>query len=191
MADDDEQRRAIAEHTAGATVRHKSPFADLKVFVRDEPPDRDFIYRWVLPFYMKNPADEAFRVAYREVAKEVDESLIRHLLSFFNWRPRLVGAYFAAILDTKNTLDVIEPLLLRSDVCDAGRGYCLALARMNAQRSPDILERYLDYYLTKYDLWFDQADALYTPPQSPRCLLRAPQASLSKMLWSAIDPRAD
>ncbi len=92
--------------------------------------------------------------------QEVDVSLIRELLTFRNWRPRLVGAYFAAILRAKSTLDVIEPLLLRSDVCYAGRGYCLALARMNAQRSPDILEGYLDYYLTKANLWFDQDQGL-------------------------------
>src|SRR5262245_43788691 len=62
---------------------------------------------------------------------------------------------------------VLEPppqeighLLLRSDVCYAGTGYCVALARFNTRDSTGFLLEYLDYYLTRHDLWFDQGCAM-------------------------------
>jgi hypothetical protein len=78
------------------------------------------------------------------------------LLTFFNWRPRIVGANFAAIKNAWQHGDHIGRLLLRSDVCLAGTGYALALARFNNEQSIRYLQMYLDHYLGQVNLWFNQ-----------------------------------
>jgi hypothetical protein len=158
MSNEDERRL----HTAGATVRHRSPFVHLDVPARHVNPDRDFILKWVQPFYLQNLAEESapFVEAVRRVAPELTEDVIAELLSYFNWRPRIVGAYFVATKRFASFGDQIGRLLLRSDVCDAGRGYCVALARLNSSASVEYLEEYLRYYLSRVDLWFDQGFAM-------------------------------
>lgn len=56
--------------------------------------------------------------------------------------------------------DHIGKLLLRSDLCYAGGGYALALARINTPESLAYLKKYLHHYLRRPDLQFDQADVL-------------------------------
>jgi len=149
-------------HTAGATVRHSSPFAHLDVPASHEDPSPVFIEKWVLPFYMPRlwTGPPAFIEAVRQVSPELNEAIATQLLSYFNWRPRIVGAYFVAIRRYQALEDQIGRLLLRSDVCFAGQGYCAALARLNSPPAINFLEQYLDYYLTRVELWFDQAFAM-------------------------------
>lgn len=159
---DENTRKQIELHTAGATVRHAGPYFDLDVPVLMENPDSDFIAIWIKPFYMTDlvrKRDE-FRDAYSTVRDSVDNSLITRLLTFFNWRPRIVGAYFAAINKSTQHCDHIGRLLLRSDVCFAGTGYALALARFNTDAATLYLRKYLDHYLHQPDLWFDQGDVM-------------------------------
>ncbi|MES2643618.1 MAG: DUF6000 family protein [Myxococcota bacterium] len=158
MSDEDERHL----HSAGATVRHGSPFTHLDVPARHVNPDRDFITKWVQPFYLQNLTEESapFVEAVRGVAPELTEELVAELLSYFNWRPRMVGAYFVAIKRFASFEDHIGKLLLRSDVCDAGRGYCAALTRLNSSASVEYLEEYLRYYMSRADLWFDQGFAM-------------------------------
>ena len=118
------------------------------------------LLEWVLPFYMSDPGNKDFIKAFEPVAQNVSEALVRQLLSVRNWRPRIVGGYFAAIFRMESMMGLLEPLLLRSEVTFAGRGYCLALASINTAECPQILSRYLDHYLARPDLWFDQSDAL-------------------------------
>ena len=153
---------AIRLHTAGATVRHSSPFAGLEVTVRHDDPPRDFIEKWIRPFYMLQlwRGPDEFVAAFRQVAPELNDVVIAELLSYFNWRPRLVGGYFVAITRFARFEEQIGRLLLRSDVCDAGRGYCLALASLNSPASVAFLEDYLEYYLARADLWFEQGFAM-------------------------------
>jgi hypothetical protein len=158
--DDKEDKKRL--HSAGATVRHSSPFARLDVPARHDDPPRDFIEKWVQPFYMLNLWKDldAFVAAVRQVAPELNEAVTAELLSYFNWRPRLVGAYFVAVRRFASFEEQVGRLLLRSDVCDAGLGYCAALACLNSPASVAFLEEYLDYYLTRADLWFDQGVAM-------------------------------
>jgi hypothetical protein len=86
--------------------------------------------------------------------------VVTTLLAYFDWRPRLVGAWLAALREMTEFDDHIGRLLVRSDVCYAGKGYCLALARFNTVRARDYLVSYLDYYLGRPDLWFEQSEAL-------------------------------
>lgn len=148
-------------HSAGATVLHKSPFSGLEVPVSTEPLLIEIRDRWVVPFYndcLGNiPAIEA---GLAPQLSEITPSLVLELLSQFNWRPRLMGAVFVALRRFEELEELIGRLLLRSDVCYAGRGYCVALARLNTPTSAGWLREYLGYYLTRPELWFDQADAM-------------------------------
>ena len=155
-------KKDIELHTAGATVRHAGPYSELEVPVVMENPEQEFIDRWIKPFYMTNLVTkrEEFQFAYSTVRGSVDDSLITQLLTFFNWRPRIVGAYFAAIEKASAHCDHIGRLLLRSDVCYAGGGYALALARFNSDAAISYLCKYLDHYLHQPDLWFDQGGVM-------------------------------
>lgn len=151
----------IALHVAGATVRHGSPFSALEVPPSSGPLDARFIAKWCEPYYLMDPtrldADIVRRL--RSAWNELDESVVLRLLGDFNWRPRIVGAYFVALKGFRFG-DEIGRLLLRSDVCYAGGGYCLALALANDSRGLGYLRQYLDYYLHQPQLWFDQGDAM-------------------------------
>ena len=150
-----------ALHSAGATVLHRSPFDDLDVPVSQTPLDAVIRDRWVKPLYMSFPhrlgtAEPVLLAQFREIRPE----LIAALLAQFNWRPRIVGAFLVALEQRPEFEDLLGKLLLRSDVCYAGRGYCLALARLNTRGALRFLQEYLRYYLTRVDLYFDQASAL-------------------------------
>jgi len=103
---------------------------------------------------------DSIEAALRPLLQEVSPELINTLLANCDWRPRSVGAFFVALDQRSDFETLVGRLLLRSDVCYAGRAYCIALARLNTPTAVDFLQQYLGYYLTRDDLWFDQADAL-------------------------------
>jgi hypothetical protein len=154
----------IRLHSAGATVRHKSPFSDLVVPSSDDSLSQEFCDRWVSPFYMNflglHFLKPGFEVALGCVYATIDQTVIEALLSKFNWRPRIVGGHFAAIKNVSGVEHLLGKLLLRSDVCFAAEGYCVALARFNSKSSRQYFADYLDYYLTRRDLEFDQGTVM-------------------------------
>ena len=151
----------IALHVAGATVRHKNPFEHLEVPRNDADLGKEFIEEWVLPFYMKrlSNVDDVAIGEFADAGRKINIEIVQRLLGDFNWRARIVGAYFAAINNYNGLLDVIGKHLLKSEVCFAGYGYCLALATFGGEDAKRYLASYLDYYLERLDLWFDQAVA--------------------------------
>lgn len=151
----------LAQHVAGATVRHESPFSTLEVPRSDAPLDPRFQAKWCDPFYLMDLANiRASDIAdVRKVWREIDESVAMRLLAEVNWRPRVVGAHFVALKGLP-LVDVLGRLLLRSDVCFAGQAYCLALATANDAAALDYLRRYLDFYLQQPRLHFDQGEAM-------------------------------
>ncbi|APU44581.1 hypothetical protein BSL84_21625 [Streptomyces sp. TN58] len=54
----------------------------------------------------------------------------------------------------------IGDLLLASEVCYSGSAYCFALARFGTHADAGILATYLDRYLPRTDLHYDQPTAL-------------------------------
>lgn len=161
MKMDDELRRQVELHSAGATVQHAGLYSDLEVPSSMNPLSDEIISKWIAPFYMwgiRSP--EQFIASYSPIRGEITVDLCRSLLVSFNWRPRIVAAYFAAIEKFTELEEHIGRLLLRSDVCYAGQGYALALGIFNTVGSIDFLKRYLDHYLKRNDLWFDQPDAM-------------------------------
>lgn len=153
---------AILRHTQGATVSHAGPFATLEVPVLPLEEVRPLYESYVIPFYMKGlsqfGAEE--ETAFRHIYPSITDQLITTLLSDFNWRSRTAATYFATILDRRQHIDHIGRLLLRSDVCYVGAAYCRYMAFLGTPEAADYLNRYLGYYLTRADLYFDQPDAL-------------------------------
>ncbi|WP_405604130.1 DUF6000 family protein [Polaribacter sp. Asnod1-A03] len=157
---DEQTKRNIELHSAGATVRHKSPFENLEHYESETKIDKEFINKWVLPFYMSFPKKNEFISDFNEVKSELNIEIAKKLLGNFNWRTRIVGAYFATIQNYTELENIIGIHLLKSQVCYAGEGYCFALASFNTENSIGFLKKYLDYYLTRKDLQFEQSGAL-------------------------------
>jgi Family of unknown function (DUF6000) len=151
----------IMLHVAGATVRHRNPFENLEVPRNEHDLTDEFFEEWVSPFCVNGLSgqDEMTISSFANTAKRIDRAIVENLLRDFNWRSRIVGAYFAAINSYVDFEDVIGRSLLKSEVCYAGSGYCLALASFATEGAKEFLTTYLDYYLSRKDLWFDQADA--------------------------------
>ena len=156
----DKTQELISLHVAGATVSHKGRFSDLKVIENAEPLSKEFIEKYVAPFYLGSKDTDEFRKNYLEISGSIDTKLVSKLLGDFNWRPRSVGAYFAALSNMNSLEENIGNLLLRSDVCYAGHDYCIALASFSSPEAINYLNEYLEYYLEQPDLWFDQSSAM-------------------------------
>lgn len=149
-------------HSAGAITIHRSPFHELQSHTNTEPISAAFTNQWAVPFYMEiaRGGNWDWVDKVREVKPEVTRQVCLTLLGEFNWRTRLVGAYFAAVKDFSDQTDIIGVHLLKSEVCCVGHLYALVLAYFKTEKSINYLHRYLDYYLTKPALEFDQAKVL-------------------------------
>lgn len=156
------ENQALLRHVQGATVVHAGPFANLEVPIVPLNAVRYLYPEFVSPFYMKRLSafDKLTDEAFIRIRERITDDLVTKLLSDFNWRSRTAAAYFAVILARPGHIDHLGRLLLRSDVCYAGRAYCLVMAHFRTTTAIDFLNRYLAYYLTRPDLHFDQGFAL-------------------------------
>lgn len=150
----------LLRHVLGAGSTSKTPFSSLPSAGRVNSLDKPFVEKWVLPFYLKEPWESEFKRDYQDRRQEIDDAVIEALLGDFNWRPRGVGAVFAAAEGCCNFIPTIGTLLLKSELCYSGKRYAVALAVFGSEECCSYLERYLEYYLTRGDLWYDQGEAL-------------------------------
>ncbi|MBG9377277.1 hypothetical protein I5907_13630 [Panacibacter sp. DH6] len=145
-------------HSAGATVRHLSPFDSSPTHKNDKDLSADFIKKWVVPYYMEIGCyDNLNWIEHvKEIKPEITQDVCLNLLGDFNWRTRLVGSYFAAVKNYKELINIIGTHLLKSEVCCVGHIYALTLAFFNDEKCIGYLNKYLEYYLAKSSLYFDQ-----------------------------------
>jgi hypothetical protein len=155
MDDLNEQSRT---HSAGGTMPHGTPFETLVTHKNPEALTDAFVNKWVVPFYLKigSHPDADWIEAIQAIKPKLTQEICLQLLGDFNWRTRLVGAYFAAIKNYRELTDIIGTQLLKSEVCCVGHIYALTLASFNDEDSIQYINRYLDYYLTKPTLYYDQ-----------------------------------
>ncbi|MER7838502.1 DUF6000 family protein [Streptomyces sp. NPDC096040] len=76
------------------------------------------------------------------------------------WRERKTAAWFIAVAGRSEFRDRLGELLLASEGPYAGQAYCVALATFGTSDDADILVAYLDRYLPRPDLYYDQTAAL-------------------------------
>ncbi len=141
---------------------HKSPFDSIEVPCNYDSLTKEQRDNLVAPFYRVSltTVDDKFLTALKSIYKDIDETTVEILLAEFDWRPRLTGALFAALKRFDSFTDQIGKLLVRSDLCYAGKFYCLTLVTFNNELSMKYLCQYLEYYLTRADLHYDQGDAM-------------------------------
>lgn len=150
-------------HSAGATVQHQSDFDYLKSHKNDFELSKELIDQWVLPFYMEIRHTSGFWIEdIKRLKSEITEEVTSVLLGDFNWRTRTIGAYLSAIKNYESQIDIIGVHFLKSEVCYAGDLYALIFAFYNNQKTVNYLNQYLDYYLRKPQLYFDQEQVMET-----------------------------
>jgi len=100
--------------------------------------------------FLRQLAKSARQVSDRELA----------ILLESEWRSRLTASWLIALDRRVQFRDQIGEMLLASEVCFAGQGYCLALARFATPADAALLASYLDTYLPQLDKRYDQDWAL-------------------------------
>ncbi len=152
----------IQRHSAGATVEHKSPFERLTSHVNEIEITQTFRNEWVIPFYFKlHDQSDEWTTKMIALKSQINEDVILQNLGDFDWRTRSTGSYFAGIKMAVHLDKIIGTHLLKSEVCFAGSQYAKTLALFNTEYAVSCFNLYLDYYLTKPELYFDQDDVIY------------------------------
>lgn len=77
-----------------------------------------------------------------------------------SWRERRTAAWLAAVSRRDHFRELLGALLLESEVCCTGGAYCVALASFGTAGDADLLAAYLDRYLRRPDLAYDQPTAM-------------------------------
>ncbi|MGW0607322.1 DUF6000 family protein [Streptomyces sp. NPDC002640] len=137
-------------------------------------------YGYVIERYVTRK--ETGRPRYRELKsgrflqfdRPLAERFVRHLLDDaaavtdaeldallgFEWRSRFTTAWLIGVGRRATYREHLGELLLASEFCFSGGAYCFALARFGTPADAAILTAYLDRYLPRTDLRYDQAAAL-------------------------------
>ncbi|MFE5592318.1 DUF6000 family protein [Streptomyces sp. NPDC056549] len=76
------------------------------------------------------------------------------------WRERNTAAWLIAVAGRTEFRERLGELLLASEGPYAGQAYCVALATFGTPSDADLLAAYLDRYLRRPDLYYDQAPAI-------------------------------
>ncbi len=98
--------------------------------------------------------DEAERTRFLQQLAESARQASDHELAMLldsEWRSRLTAAWLIGLDRREQFRDRLGELLLASEVCYAGQGYCLALARFATAADAELLAAYLDAYLPQLD----------------------------------------
>ena len=157
----DDLNEKIKLHSVGAIVRHKTSFDNLVSYKNDFELSQEFLDNWTIPFYMNiGNTDQEWFDKIMLVKDKISQEIVVKLLGDFNWRTRQTGAFFAAIKNYTELIDIIGIHLLKSEVTYAGKVYAYVLAYFNTEKSKEYLNDYLTYYLAKPDFWFDQREAM-------------------------------
>ncbi|MFJ5561004.1 DUF6000 family protein [Streptomyces sp. NPDC093250] len=92
-------------------------------------------------------------------AATITDAELEALLGY-EWRSRLTAAWLIGVDRRERFRERISDLLLASEVCFSGSAYCFALTRFGTHADAEILTTYLDHYLPRTDLRYDQPAAL-------------------------------
>ncbi|MFF9364040.1 DUF6000 family protein [Streptomyces griseoluteus] len=133
---------------------------------RDDAEPMALVRRYVTPgrrylklggslLHMPSPASGRFVRDLREDAGLITPSGIAKLLEG-SWRERRTAAWLVAVSRRTEFREDLGRLLLAGEVCCVGVAYSVALASFGTARDADLLAAYLDRYLRRPDLGYDQ-----------------------------------
>ncbi|MEU5032588.1 DUF6000 family protein [Streptomyces rubiginosohelvolus] len=104
---------------------------------------------------MPSPEYDRFIRDLREDAGLITADEIATLLEG-SWRERRTAAWLVSVSRRTEFRERLGELLLASEVCCTGVAYCVALTTFGTERDADLLAAYLDRYLCRPDLAYDQ-----------------------------------
>jgi hypothetical protein len=111
---------------------------------------------------MMSPSNRAeFTRKLGEAAGEISRRELDILLDQ-GWRERKTAAWLIAVANRTEYRERLGQLLLASEGPYAGTAYCVALAAFGTPADADLLVAYLDHYLRRPDLNYDQRQVLGT-----------------------------
>lgn len=105
------------------------------------------------------PERAAFGEALARDAAEITDQALARLFDH-EWRAQITAAWLVGFGRRPAFRTRVGELLLASGLAFAGQGFCFALARFGEARDAQVLVGYLDRYLARPDLRYDQPWAL-------------------------------
>ncbi|MER5890510.1 DUF6000 family protein [Streptomyces sp. NPDC001941] len=129
------------------------------LFQRYAAPGRRYLKLGVSLLHMEPEAYEAFGRDLAADARGISDDDLAVMLEG-SWRERRTAAWFAAVSRREHVRERLGVLLLESEVCCAGLAYCVALASFATSRDAELLVSYLERYLRRPDLGYDQPVAM-------------------------------
>ncbi|MER5642830.1 DUF6000 family protein [Kitasatospora sp. NPDC002227] len=139
-------------------------------FAHEDPELADLIRRYVTPDrrYLRLGGSLARMTGSerneftRELGKAASDITPRELAILLEggWRERKTAAWLIAVARRTEFRERLGELLLASEVCYAGSAYCVTFATFGTPADADMLAAYLDRYLRRPDLYYDQTTAI-------------------------------
>lgn len=108
---------------------------------------------------MTEPERTKFTRELGEAAGDITPRELTILLEG-GWRERKTAAWLIAVAGRTEFRERLGDMLLASEVCFAGTAYCVAFATFATPADADLLAAYLDRYLRRPDLYYDQPAAI-------------------------------
>ncbi|MFF3932865.1 DUF6000 family protein [Streptomyces hirsutus] len=141
-------------------MRHAHEDPELLALVRRYvTPERRYMKLSGSLLRMRSPEYDRFVRRLSEDSKVITAEEIATLLEG-GWRERRTATWLVAVSRRTEFRERLGELLLVSEVCCAGLAYCVALASFGTPRDSELLVAYLDRYLRRPDLAYDQTVAM-------------------------------
>ena len=109
---------------------------------------------------LDRPDKSIFVEKLNSARRTATPSDIDELFVTLEWRGRMTAAWIAGLNRWSQFQNKIGELLVESECCFSGEGYCVALALFQNEQSSESLKAYLDRYLPQTDKYYDQDWAL-------------------------------
>ncbi|MCQ4203488.1 DUF6000 family protein [Streptomyces coelicoflavus] len=141
-------------------MRHAHDDPELLALVRRYvTPERRYLKLGGGLLSMQSPEYDRFVRRLSEDAGAITSEEIATLLEG-GWRERRTAAWLIAVSRRTEFRERLGALFLASEVCCVGLAYAVAFASSGTPRDADLLVAYLDRYLRRPDLAYDQAVAM-------------------------------
>ncbi|WP_330455519.1 DUF6000 family protein [Streptomyces sp. NBC_00820] len=139
-------------------------------YANEDPELLALVHRYVTPDrrYLKlggplTRMTESERTKFtRELGEAAGDITPRELTILLEgtWRERKTAAWLIAVARRTEFRERLGEMLLASEVCFAGSAYCVTFATFATPADADLLAAYLDRYLRRPDLYYDQPAAM-------------------------------